>query len=427
MLGMLGGGQLGRYFVIAARKLGYRVTVLDPDPDSPAACMADRHLVADFKDPQALDEIAATCAAVSTEFENVPAASLARLAASLRVAPSAECVAIRAGPDSRERLLPRQRPAGGFVTRAVHRAAGPGGCRRVPGRPQARALRVRRQGPGARRQPRRGGRGLGGVRASALRPGSPGAVGPRGLGGAGACRGRRGAGLSRGGKPAHQRHPRRVHRAGTGPGCAGRGGGTHRLVTCKPRWATSARWAWSSSLSGGRLAAERDRPASAQQRPLHPSTPARATNSSSSCARCAPCRLAGRACAGAGGHGQPAGRHLGRRQSHPIGRAYSARPVRACTCTARTSPAPGGKWVISRCSTPRATRRSSGRWPCGRRWAFPMPEAPAAIDKAARLLRDGRLVAFSHRDGLWPGRGCIPVPPPWRACTPSRGVRPTIR
>ncbi len=94
MLGMLGGGQLGRYFVIAARKLGYRVTVLDPDPDSPAACMADRHLVADFEDPQALDEIAATCAAVSTEFENVPAASLARLAASLRVAPSAECVAI---------------------------------------------------------------------------------------------------------------------------------------------------------------------------------------------------------------------------------------------------------------------------------------------------------------------------------------------
>ena len=94
MLGMLGGGQLGRYFVIAARKLGYRVTVLDPDPESPAACMADRHLVAGFEDPQALAEIAATCAAVSTEFENVPAASLARLAASVRVAPSAECVAI---------------------------------------------------------------------------------------------------------------------------------------------------------------------------------------------------------------------------------------------------------------------------------------------------------------------------------------------
>lgn len=94
MLGMLGGGQLGRYFVIAARKLGYRVTVLDPDPESPAACMADRHIVADYEDADALAELAATCAAVSTEFENVPAASLARLAASLRVAPSAECVSI---------------------------------------------------------------------------------------------------------------------------------------------------------------------------------------------------------------------------------------------------------------------------------------------------------------------------------------------
>ncbi len=94
MLGMLGGGQLGRYFVIAARKLGYRVTVLDPDPESPAACMADRHLIAEFEDPKALAEIAATCAAVSTEFENVPASSLAHLALSLRVAPSADCVAI---------------------------------------------------------------------------------------------------------------------------------------------------------------------------------------------------------------------------------------------------------------------------------------------------------------------------------------------
>lgn len=94
MLGMLGGGQLGRYFVIAARKMGYRVTVLDPDPDSPAACMADRHLIAAYEDPEALAEIAATCAAVSTEFENVPAASLAELAKTLRVAPSAGCVVI---------------------------------------------------------------------------------------------------------------------------------------------------------------------------------------------------------------------------------------------------------------------------------------------------------------------------------------------
>ena len=46
MLGMLGGGQLGRFFVIAAHELGYKVTVLDPDKHSPAGKIADVHLCA---------------------------------------------------------------------------------------------------------------------------------------------------------------------------------------------------------------------------------------------------------------------------------------------------------------------------------------------------------------------------------------------
>lgn len=75
-LGMLGGGQLGRFFVIAARQMGYRVWVLDPDPKSPAGELADRHLCADYLDEAALNEMAKGVAAVSTEFENVPAASL---------------------------------------------------------------------------------------------------------------------------------------------------------------------------------------------------------------------------------------------------------------------------------------------------------------------------------------------------------------
>ena len=75
-LGMLGGGQLGRFFVIAARQMGYRVWVLDPDPKSPAGQLADRHLCADYLDEKALNEMAKGVAAVSTEFENVPAASL---------------------------------------------------------------------------------------------------------------------------------------------------------------------------------------------------------------------------------------------------------------------------------------------------------------------------------------------------------------
>ena len=93
-LGILGGGQLGRMFTTAARTLGYSVIVLDPDPHGPAAHFADRHIVADFSDQHALEELGKECAAVSTEFENVPAQSLRFLAQLCIVHPSAEAVAI---------------------------------------------------------------------------------------------------------------------------------------------------------------------------------------------------------------------------------------------------------------------------------------------------------------------------------------------
>jgi 5-(carboxyamino)imidazole ribonucleotide synthase len=94
MLGMLGGGQLGRFFVIAAHELGYKVTVLDPDKNSPAGRIADVHLCAAYDDQAALAEMAKTCEAVTTEFENVPAATLEWLAQSRIVRPSASAVAI---------------------------------------------------------------------------------------------------------------------------------------------------------------------------------------------------------------------------------------------------------------------------------------------------------------------------------------------
>ncbi|MRR50924.1 MAG: 5-(carboxyamino)imidazole ribonucleotide synthase [Rhodocyclaceae bacterium] len=93
-LGMLGGGQLGRFFVVAAHELGYKVVVLDPDPHSPAGQIADRHLVAAFDDADALNQLAESCAAVTTEFENVPADTLAYLSKFLPVRPAAEAVAI---------------------------------------------------------------------------------------------------------------------------------------------------------------------------------------------------------------------------------------------------------------------------------------------------------------------------------------------
>jgi len=93
-LGVLGGGQLGRMFVHAAQRLGYRCIVLDPDADSPAGRVAERHLRAGYLDEAALDTLAREAAAVTTEFENVPAQSLLRLAEHVPVAPGAAAVAI---------------------------------------------------------------------------------------------------------------------------------------------------------------------------------------------------------------------------------------------------------------------------------------------------------------------------------------------
>jgi 5-(carboxyamino)imidazole ribonucleotide synthase len=91
-LGMLGGGQLGRFFVMAAHEMGYRVVVLDPDPHSPAGRIADEHLLAAYDDAAALERLADQCAAVTTEFENVPADTLAYLSKFVTVRPNAEAV-----------------------------------------------------------------------------------------------------------------------------------------------------------------------------------------------------------------------------------------------------------------------------------------------------------------------------------------------
>ncbi len=93
-LGLLGGGQLGRMFTVAARTLGYHVTVLDPDALSPAAEFATGHLNTVYTHAASLDELAKTCAAVTTEFENAPAKALLALAQRTIVRPSGAAVAI---------------------------------------------------------------------------------------------------------------------------------------------------------------------------------------------------------------------------------------------------------------------------------------------------------------------------------------------
>ena len=93
-LGILGGGQLGRYAVMAAAAMGYRTIVLDPDPSAPAGMLAHEHLVAAYDDPDALRRLGFDCDAVTTEFENPPAAALDELAAKVVVAPSPRAVRI---------------------------------------------------------------------------------------------------------------------------------------------------------------------------------------------------------------------------------------------------------------------------------------------------------------------------------------------
>jgi len=93
-IGMLGGGQLGRYALMAARTMGYRTAVLDPDPHAPAKAVADVRFDAEYGDEAALTQLAAEADVVTIEFENPPAAALDFLARRTRVAPSPAAVAV---------------------------------------------------------------------------------------------------------------------------------------------------------------------------------------------------------------------------------------------------------------------------------------------------------------------------------------------
>ena len=111
-VGVVGGGQLGRMFTLQARSMGYHVVVLDPDPQSPAGAVASRHIRAAYDDRRALSELAADCAAITTEFENVPAATLEYLARSALVRPPVGAVAITQDRISEKSFLQQH----GFAT-----------------------------------------------------------------------------------------------------------------------------------------------------------------------------------------------------------------------------------------------------------------------------------------------------------------------
>lgn len=93
-LGVMGGGQLGRMFVHAAQSMGYRTAVLDADPTSPAGLVSHEHIRTPYLDAAGLAKLARVSAAITTEFENVPAAALGKLAETRPVAPSGSAVAV---------------------------------------------------------------------------------------------------------------------------------------------------------------------------------------------------------------------------------------------------------------------------------------------------------------------------------------------
>jgi 5-(carboxyamino)imidazole ribonucleotide synthase len=75
-IGIVGGGQLGRMFALEARRMGYRVLVLDPGSDTPAAQVADEHLQAPFDDAAAMRLLATRSDVVTLEWENADVAAL---------------------------------------------------------------------------------------------------------------------------------------------------------------------------------------------------------------------------------------------------------------------------------------------------------------------------------------------------------------
>ena len=93
-IGVLGGGQLGRMLAQTAQTMGYTVAVLDPDASAPASSLSEHFLCFDYTDDVGLTALSQLASRVTTEFENVPALTLERLARKLGVSPSAACVRI---------------------------------------------------------------------------------------------------------------------------------------------------------------------------------------------------------------------------------------------------------------------------------------------------------------------------------------------
>jgi 5-(carboxyamino)imidazole ribonucleotide synthase len=151
-IGMLGGGQLGRYALIAAAKMGYRSVVVDPDPSAPAATVAGEHLVTAYDDPHSLRRLAAECDVVTIEFENPPAGALDELAEATLVAPGPG--AVRVAQDriaEKAFLVDNGFPVGPYVVLADPGSTARGSVEAITGPALVKTARLGYDGKGQRK------------------------------------------------------------------------------------------------------------------------------------------------------------------------------------------------------------------------------------------------------------------------------------
>lgn len=122
VIGIVGGGQLARMSGLAARAMGYRVVVADPNPDCPAAAVADQVVTARLSDPEGVAPLADLADLITYEFENINPAVLERLAAAKPVFPGVKALRV-----SQNRILEKSSLAAAGVPvapwRAVHSEA----------------------------------------------------------------------------------------------------------------------------------------------------------------------------------------------------------------------------------------------------------------------------------------------------------------
>ncbi len=153
-VGVLGSGQLGRMFAIAARRMGYRVHTYSPDSDTPTGQVADREYEHAYDDLDAVREFARGVDVVTFEFENVPAAAVEAAAQLAPVRPDGSVLYTTQHRLREKTFL----DAHGFPVapfrhvrtledlKAALEEIG------LPGRAQDRGLRLRRQGADAHRR-----------------------------------------------------------------------------------------------------------------------------------------------------------------------------------------------------------------------------------------------------------------------------------